>query len=676
MNLVIVESPTKSKTVGTFLGKEFSVASSYGHIRDLPKSKLGVDVAHDFAPHYVIPPKARKVVSSLKKAAAKADRVILATDEDREGEAIAWHLAQALGLGNSNSQIPKVERIVFHEITERAIREALKNPRGINQALVDAQQARRVLDRLVGYELSPFLWQKVARGLSAGRVQSVAVRLVVERENEIRAFKPQEYWTIEADCLAEGSALHFPALLAEIAGKAVEKFDIATKEDAERIAAAAKLTRYRAAKIEEKILTRNPSPPFTTSTLQQEANRRLGYSAKKTMLLAQRLYEEGHITYMRTDSVNLAREATAAAKEWLFTTLGAEYAAEAPRNYTTRSRLAQEAHEAIRPTHVARTPELFTAGEEAAKKLYALIWQRCMASQMPRARIASTSITIAAKDGAFTFRATGQRIAFDGFLKIWPHKTEERELPTLAEGAGVAFTEVTPLQHFTEPPPRYSEASLIKSLEEHGIGRPSTYAPTLSTIQERNYARKEKGRFYATEVGELVNKVLVEHFPQIVDIEFTAHMEENLDKIAEGGASWHKVLRDFYDPFAKRLEEKYRDVKKEKYEEKTGEKCEKCGKPMAIKFGRFGKFLACTGFPECKNARPLAANGPQSTGVKCPKCETGDIVARRVRNGKSRGRIFWGCSRYPDCDYATWKNPAAGARANDTNPSRTTRTTD
>ena len=687
MNFVIVESPTKSRTIGKFLGKEFVVDSSFGHVRDLPKSTLGIDPSHDFAPHYVVPAKARAVVARLKKEAAKASRVILATDEDREGEAIAWHLVQALGLNSDATTSRKhangakdnkgtslrVERIVFHEITERAIQEALKHPRAIDQHLVDAQQARRILDRIVGYELSPFLWQKVARGLSAGRVQSVTVRLIVERENEIRAFKPQEYWTIEALFSSEGEDARVEATLVALSGKTLEKFDIQTREDAEHIVKGVRAARFRVAKIEEKTVKRNPHPPFITSTLQQEASRRFGYSAKKTMMLAQRLYEEGHITYMRTDSVNLSREATAAAKEWLRITLGDEYAADAPRLYTTRSRLAQEAHEAVRPTRPDFAPQQHGGRadqelEKDAAKLYTLIWQRFIASQMPAARIAATSITIASLDNAFTplgaeplteftFRAAGQRIAFPGYLKIWPHKTEEKELPPLMEGSSLALLNSAPVQHFTEPLPRYSEASLIKTLEENGIGRPSTYAPTISVIQSRNYVRKEKGRFFPTEIGELVNTVLVAHFPEIVEVPFTARMEEELDKIAEGGEVWHRVVRDFYEPFEKRLEEKYAEVKKTKFEEKTSEVCDKCGKPMVIKFGRFGKFLACSGFPECKNAKPLAAEAPQRTGVKCQKCSEGELVTRRVRNGRGRGRIFWGCARYPKCDYATWKNP-------------------
>ncbi len=690
MNLVIVESPTKARTISKFLGKGYEVQSSFGHIRDLPKSALGIDLEHNFAPTYVVPVKAKKVVSELKKIAAKSERVILASDEDREGEAIAWHLAEALGLGNSKSEarnskqtanskseIPKVERIVFHEITKHAIDEALTHPRGIDMRLVDAQQARRVLDRLVGYKLSPFLWRKVAKGLSAGRVQSVALRLIVDRENEIRAFKAEEYWTIEAMLRSRGQTrtntrkhadTTFLATLVKIEGKALEKFAIPNQQEAERIKAELEECVYAVAKVEHKELKRMPSPPFTTSTLQQEAAKRLGFSAKKTMMVAQHLYENGHITYMRTDSVNLSTESTAAAKQWLHANLGAAYAADAPRAFTAKSKLAQEAHEAIRPTDPRAAPDAISLVEPAARKLYDLIWRRFMASQMPTAKISATTVTIDAVRAQlpitnYQLRASGQQILFDGYLKIWPVKFEERELPPLQETETLDLKEVKPEQHFTEPPPRFSEATLVKTLEEYGIGRPSTYAPTISVIQIRNYVRKDKGRFFPTEIGELVSTVLVAHFPEIVDIGFTAKMEESLDAVAEGKEEWHDVIGSFYTPFAKHLEEKYAEVKKASVEQ-TDEKCEKCGRAMVIRMGRFGRFLACSGFPECRNTKPVnGENGafqkepPKPTGLQCPKCAEGDVVERRVNRGRARGKRFWGCSRYPACDYATWEDP-------------------
>ena len=670
MNLVIVESPTKAKTIGKFLGKDYEVVSSFGHIRDLPRGALGVDVDNNFEPKYVIPTKARSVVKSLKDAAKKKDKIILATDEDREGEAISWHLIQALGLNDAKDQpssraqvegkskIKNIERIVFHEITKSAIENALTHPRDLDLSLVDAQQARRVLDRLVGYKLSPFLWKKVAAGLSAGRVQSVAVRLIVERENEIRVFKPEEYWTIVAALFKDKDV---EAELSRIDGEALDKFAIKDKDQAEKIAADLRTKNFVVSKVERKEVTKNPPPPFITSTLQQESVKRLGYSSKKTMFLAQRLYENGFITYMRTDSVNLSQEALGATKIWLEKNLGAAYAADAPRKYSVKSRLAQEAHEAIRPTHVDHTPDDAEIDGEPERKLYRLIWQRFVASQMPLAKIASTSIEISADK--YDFRATGQMVTFDGYLKVWPQKLTEKQLPALKDGDQLELKDILPEQHFTEPLARYSEASLIKALEEHGIGRPSTYAPTISTIQDRNYVKKEKGRFFPTEIGEMVNKVLADNFPDIVDINFTAHVEGSLDAIAEGKEKWQDVIGAFYLPFAKNLEEKYEEVKKAVVDEKTDEICEKCDKPMIIKFGRFGKFMACSGFPDCKNTKRLAGVGkeePKKIGMVCPKCGTsegGEIVERRVSRGRAKGKIFWGCSRYPKCDYASWDDP-------------------
>jgi len=669
MNLVIVESPTKAKTISKFLGDEYKVESSYGHVRDLPKSALGIDLEKSFEPKYVIPTKARKVVSQLKKDAAKSEAVILATDEDREGEAIAWHLTQALGLENSKS---KVSRIVFHEITKTAIEKALKHPRSIDANLVDAQQARRILDRLVGYKLSPFLWRKVARGLSAGRVQSVAVRLIVERENEIRSFKPEEYWSIQAELESRGITRNetrnkaekkITATLVKIDGKTLEKFDISNQERANQIAADIKKEKFSVTAVERKTAIKNPPAPFITSTLQQEAARRLGFSAKRTMVLAQHLYENGHITYMRTDSVNLSQESLAAAREWLTRELGKEYALSAPRTFKSKSKLAQEAHEAVRPTHIENVPDKIALEDAGEKKLYKLIWQRFAASQMPAAKVSLTAADIGA--GKYGFRATGQEITFDGYLKIWPQKFSEKFLPNLEKGEELNLEDVVPAQHFTEAPPRYSEATLIKALEEHGIGRPSTYAPIISVIQTRNYARKESGRFLPTEMGELVNKVMTEHFPKIVDIDFTAKMEEQLDDVADGKEKWQELIGDFFVPFEKNLEEKYGDVSKKELvpEEVTDEKCEKCGKPMVIKYGRFGKFMACSGFPDCKTAKALAKEPPKMIGMKCPKCGEGDVIEKKVGRGRARGKIFWGCNRYPKCDYASWTDPRSADSA-------------
>ncbi len=656
MKLVIVESPTKAKTIGQFLKGGYKVESSYGHIRDLPKSSLGIDVENKFEPKYVIPRKSQKRVTELKKEAAKAEKVILASDEDREGEAIAWHLVRALKLDEKDED--KVERIAFHEITKPAIEAALEHPRKINESLVDAQQARRVLDRLVGYKLSPFLWKKIMGHLSAGRVQSAALKLVVDREEEIRRFKPEEYWTVTTTLFPKGrSKEKFPASLYKVDGKALPKTGIKA-EEAKKIAADLEKAELVAETIEKKEMRRNPLPPFTTSTLQQEASRRLRYSAKQTMRLAQSLYEKGLITYMRTDSLNLSPEATAAAKDWIGKKLGQEYASSAPRYFKAKSRLAQEAHEAIRPT----SPGLEEAptDDTREKKLYELIWRRFIASQLPPAVFYSKSAIISGGNKPrYELKANGTTMKFDGFLKIWPTKFEETELPEFNSGDEMELQEIKPEQHFTEPPARYNDASLIKALEEYGIGRPSTYAPTLSLLQERNYVTKNKDRrFEPTEIGELVNKTLSENFPEIVDINFTAKMEESLDEVAEGKADWRKIIGDFYADFAPKLEQKYAEVKELKPEViETEEKCEKCGKPMVIKFGRFGKFLACSGFPECKNTKSLP-NPKNETNIACPKCGQGQIVVKKTK----KGRIFYGCNRWPDCDFASWKKPEQEAQ--------------
>lgn len=660
MNLVIVESPTKAKTISKFLGSNYKVESSFGHVRDLPKSKLGIDPENNFEPQYIVPRKNQKRVTALRKLAEKAKEIILATDEDREGEAIAWHLIHALKLEGRAKET--IKRIVFHEITKSAILAAIKNPRSIDLNLINAQQARRILDRLVGYKLSPFLWKKIARGLSAGRVQSVALKLIAEREAEIKEFKPDEYWTVTVNLETKNKQL-LESNLVKIGGETVQKLGIKNQTDAENIKFDLEKSNYEVISVEKTENNKNPLAPFTTSTLQQTSSRFYGYSAKKTMYLAQSLYEKGHITYMRTDSTNLSKESQDSAGAWLAENFGQKYT-EGPKSYKSKSKLAQEAHEAIRPTHVGFSPSEFGASkgslEKDEQKAYDLIWRRFLASQMPAAKVDATKIEVLAKtkEKKYTLQSNGSVVKFDGFLKVWPAKLEDKELPEVKNGENLKLISVNPIQHFTEPPPRYNEASLIKTLEKYGIGRPSTYAPTISVIQDRNYVEKIQGRFQPTEVGNLVNKVLTENFPEIVDIDFTAKMENELDEIAGGGKVWQETIREFYDPFAKNLEQKYEEVAKFKpAEETTDEVCEKCGKPMIIKFGRFGKFMACSGFPECKNAK-ATKESPKLIGMKCPKCTEGDVIERRVnKRGRARGKIFWGCSRYPDCDYASWTNP-------------------
>ena len=660
--LVIVESPTKAKTISRFLGRNFVVESSFGHVRDLPSSTLGVDVEHDFTPKYVIPKKARPRVKTLKELAKKSDKIILATDEDREGEAIAWHLTQALGLEakSEKRKAKSIERIVFHEITKKAIEEALQHPRDIDLHLVDAQQARRILDRIVGYKLSPFLWKKIVRGLSAGRVQSVAVRLIADREREIEQFKPQEYWSIAAHFL------HIPpfsAHLIRIGDTQLDKLALSSQKAADEIISDLEKASYETTRIEKKETQRNPLPPFTTSTLQQAASYRLGFSARQTMVLAQQLYEgvaigeggpSGLITYMRTDSLHLSAESLSAAASYIVSAWGTSYVLSSPRVFKTKTKGAQEAHEAIRPTDIARAPASLKQYLDAQQfKLYELIWQRFVATQMPPAIFDATTVDIEStgKRNIYTFRATGSVLKFDGFLKAYPIKTEDALLPILKEKEQLNMERLEPKQHFTEPQPRYSEASLIKTLEKNGIGRPSTYVPIISTIQERNYVQKnEAKRFQPTETGLMVNDLLVEHFSTIVDVQFTALMEEELDKIAGGELSWIPAIREFYEPFEKNLEEKYKTVEKQTVEEETGEMCDKCGKPLMIKHGRFGKFIACSGFPECRNTKRLPSETP---GVACPKCAVGELLARRTK----RGKIFYGCSSYPQCDFALWDKP-------------------
>jgi len=652
MKLVIVESPSKAKTISHFLGGDFVVRSSYGHIRDLPKGDLGIDLENDFEPKYIVPTKAKKNLTALKKEAAKADVVLLATDPDREGEAISWHLAEALGL-NKKKSAQKVERVVFHEITKGAIEKALENPRDIDQKLVDAQQARRVLDRLVGYKLSPFLWKKVARGLSAGRVQSVAVRLIVEREREIEAFKPEEYWSITAFVSKKNQDLPFPASLFRIGEKSAEKLEVKNEKEAQKIVKDLEGVEYKVIDLDKKETSRSPHAPFTTSTLQQDGARKLHFSAKQTMMLAQQLYEgidlgsegsRGLISYMRTDSVTLSQESIAQASAFIKKEFGEKYLE--TRRFKTKSKNAQEAHEAIRPTDPARTPESiqkFLTPQQF--KLYNLIWRRFTASQMAKAVFDSTAVDI--KAGEYTFRANGITMKFDGFLKIYPTKFEEVTLPLVTVNEILDLKELKPEQHFTKPPARYNEASLIKTLEKEGIGRPSTYAPIISTILQRNYVAKDRSRYFSpTEIGTMVNDVLVKHFPQIVDIKFTSHMEEELDDIALGKIKWVPVIKEFYEPFDQLLQEKYKEVSKKEVtqQEETGQICELCGGKMVKKMGRYGHFIACSNFPKCKNILKTPKAEPEKTGVICDKCGEGEMVIRVGKFGK-----FMACSKYPKC---------------------------
>jgi len=658
MNLVIVESPTKSRTIQQFLGRNYKALSSYGHIRDLPKSKLGIDVENDFEPQYIVIPKTKKIIQELKKEAKKAKSVILATDGDREGEAIAYHLTQILSLNGSKPY----QRIVFHEITKRAIEEAIKSPRKIDMNLVDAQQARRILDRIVGYKLSPFLWEKVARGLSAGRVQSVAVQLIVEREREIENFVPQEYWQIEALLKKLKNKKEFEALLIKKDGKVIPKLGIKNKKEADKIIKDLKGVEYKITKVEKKETKRNPLPPFTTSTLQQEAWQRFRFPAKFTMRIAQQLYERGHTTYHRTDSLNLSNLSLFAAKKFIIANYGKNYWAGFLRKYKAKGKV-QEAHEAIRPTYPDRMPEKLKIKAKLDNnqyRLYDLVWRRFIACQMAQAIFDSTNVEIQAKPCTrtssvrgknYTFKATGQILKFDGFLKVYPVQYETAELPQLKKEEVLKLIKLIPSQHFTQPPSRYSEATLIKALENKGIGRPSTYASILSTIQERNYTRKDENkRFEPTRIGTLVNDLLVENFPRIVNINFTAEMEDDLDKIANAEVKWVPVIKKFYDPFIENLEKKRKKVsKKGLVAEKTDKICPKCGAGLVIKISRFGEFYACSNYPKCRYTKDI----PRSLNIKCLKCKEGEIVERRTRNKK----LFYGCSLWPDCDFASWDKP-------------------
>lgn len=654
-SLVIVESPSKAKTIGKYLGSKFIVKASMGHVRDLPKSQIGVEVENDFNPKYITIRGKGSVLKELKDARKKVKKVYLAADPDREGEAIAWHLAHALELDGTEEC-----RVVFNEITKQAVKDAFKTPRKINMDLVNAQQARRILDRLVGYKISPLLWKKVKKGLSAGRVQSVAVKIILDRENEISDFVPEEYWTITAKLAIKGST--FEAKFHKLNG---EKTELGSEEDVQRVLAAIGSDEFTVASVKEKERLRNPSPPFTTSSLQQEAARKLNFRASKTMSVAQQLYEGvdlgkegtvGLITYMRTDSTRVAASAQEEAKEYIVGQYGDAFVPETPRQYAKKSANAQDAHEAIRPTSMLRDPDTmkpFLSRDQL--RLYKLIWERFMASQMSSAIMDTLSVDITAGDTVF--RANGSKVRFPGFMKVYVEgnddgKTEEDKLlPPLQTGDALKRESIEPKQHFTQPPPRYTEARLVKTLEELGIGRPSTYAPTLETIQKRGYVAIEEKKFIPTELGELVIEQMEQFFPEILNVEFTANMEGDLDHVEEGAEDWVKVLNDFYKSFEKRLEVAEEEMAEIEIEDEVSDEvCDKCGKPMVYKLGRFGKFLACSGFPDCRNTKPIV----KDIGVTCPSCNTGHVVERRSK----KGRIFYGCDRYPECDFVSWDRPS------------------
>ena len=657
--LVIVESPAKAKTISKYLGRGYKVTASMGHVRDLPASQLGIDVDNGFAPKYITIKGKQKLVKELKAEAKKCDGVLLATDPDREGEAISWHLANILGLDPAAPN-----RVTFDEITKKGVKEGMAHPRAINIDLFNAQQARRELDRLVGYKLSPFLWRKVRRGLSAGRVQSVAVRLIRDRELEIENFKPDEYWNIDAALYPQSNSKNgFTARLAATAdGK---KLTVTNKEQADTIVAALDGKSYTISKLEKGKRRRQPAPPFITSTLQQDASRAFGFSATRTMRAAQTLYEgmdiAGHgtvglITYMRTDSLRIAAEASAAAKQFIAGRWGDNYVCNTQRKWKSRSATAaQDAHEAIRPSMPELTPdevEQSISGDTA--KLYRLIWSRFIASQMADCIQDTVSVSITAGD--YLFRASGFRVSFDGFTALYEESTDDKQkketaLPPLEEGQTLKLRSLTADQKFTQPPPLYTEATLIHALEENGIGRPSTYAPIITTIVDRGYVEKDQKKLKTTPLGQAVNTVMMEQFPNIVDVKFSADMEKKLDIIEAGKADWVQTIDDFYKGFAKSLEdaEKNMEGKRVKVEDiPTDEICEKCGRPMVIKSGRYGKFVACSGFPECRNAHPLV----KDTGGICPECG-GHMLVRK----SAKGRIYYGCSNYPKCNFMTWDEP-------------------
>ena len=656
--LVIVESPAKAKTIRKYLGDGYEVTASMGHIRDLPASQLGIDVEHEYAPQYINIKGKEKIIKELKSEAKKADQVYLATDPDREGEAISWHLAHILGL-----DVEEPNRVTFGEITKKGVTEGMAHPRTIDMDLFNAQQARRVLDRLVGYKLSPFLWRKVRRGLSAGRVQSVAVRLIVDREKEIEAFKPQEYWNLDALLSPPASQKKFSArLYGTAAGK---KLEVKTEAEARAIEAALEGRDYQVTKLTRGSRKKVPAPPFITSTLQQEASRRLGFTATRTMRAAQTLYEGvdiagrgtlGLITYMRTDSLRVSDEAVAGAKDYIAGQYGEKYVCNYKRTYKSRNATAaQDAHEAIRPSVPGLTPEeaeKSLSGDIA--KLYRLIWSRFIASQMSDCEQDTVAVQVTAGD--YQFRASGYVVTFEGFTALYEEATDEKEkketsLPPLEEGMALTLRELKGNQHFTQPPPRYTEATLIRGLEENGIGRPSTYAPIITTIIDRGYVEREQKKLKPTLLGRTINDLMLQEFPDIVDVTFSADMEKNLDQVESGRVDWRSTIDTFYKGFDAALQKAEKDMEGKKVkvpDEETDEVCEKCGRKMVIKTGRYGKFLACPGFPECTNTKRLV----KDTGGKCPKCGSRMLLRR-----SAKGRVYYGCEGYPQCDFMTWDEP-------------------
>ncbi|AIZ60154.1 DNA topoisomerase I [Bacillus pumilus] len=651
--LVIVESPAKAKTIERYLGKKYKVKASMGHVRDLPKSQLGVDTDHDFEPRYITIRGKGPVLKELKTAAKKAKKVFLAADPDREGEAIAWHLAHSLDLDLSSDC-----RVVFNEITKDAIKDSFKHPRMIDMDLVDAQQARRILDRLVGYKISPILWKKVKKGLSAGRVQSVALRLIIDRENEINEFKPEEYWTIDGTFLKGKES--FEASFFGLNGK---KHPLKTKEDVKEILSKLKGSKFSVEKVTKKERKRNPAVPFTTSTLQQEAARKLNFRAKKTMMIAQQLYEGidlgkegtvGLITYMRTDSTRISNTAIEEVSAFIDQTYGKNFLNTTKRT-AKKNENAQDAHEAIRPTSTLRKPaDVKHVLSRDQLRLYKLIWERFVASQMAPAVLDTMSVDL--DHNGLTFRANGSKVKFPGFMKVYVEgkddQLEEKDkmLPDLKEGDTVLSKDIEPEQHFTQPPPRYTEARLVKTLEELGIGRPSTYAPTLDTIQKRGYVALDNKRFTPTELGEIVLNLIIEFFPEIINVEFTAKMEKELDSVEEGTIEWVRIIDSFYQDFAKRVEKAEAEMQEVEIEpEYAGVDCEECGHPMVYKMGRYGKFMACSNFPDCRNTKPIV----KDIGVKCPSCHEGNIVERKSK----KRRIFYGCDRFPECEFVSWDKP-------------------
>ena len=652
--LVIVESPAKAKTIEKYLGKKYKVRASMGHIRDLPKSQMGVDVENNFEPKYITIRGKGPVLKELKTAAKKAKKIYLAADPDREGEAIAWHLANSLNL-----DVHSDCRVVFNEITKDAILESFKHPRPINMDLVDAQQARRILDRLVGYNISPLLWKKVKKGLSAGRVQSVAVHIIIHREKEIKAFIPEEYWTINGEFLKGKESFE-----GSFFGIDNKKVDLTSRAEVDEVLNQMDGNTFIVETVTKKERRRNPAVPFTTSSLQQEAARKLNFRARKTMMLAQQLYEGidlgkegtvGLITYMRTDSTRISEVAKAEAVEYIERTYGSDYVQKEQRNEKKNSN-AQDAHEAIRPTSTLKDPSSlkeFLSRDQL--RLYKLIWERFVASQMSSAVMDTMSVDL--KNGPIIFRATGSKIKFSGFMKVYVESTDDntedkkdRQLPDIQEGDEIIKKEIEPIQHFTQPPPRYTEARLVKTLEELGIGRPSTFAPTLDTIQKRGYVSLDNKRFVPTELGEIVMDLIVEFFPEIIDVEFTAKMERDLDHVEDGQVKWVQVIDNFYQDFEKHLEKAEKEMQKvEIKDEPAGEDCEQCGNPMVFKMGRYGKFMACSDFPDCRNTKAIV----KEIGVKCPKCHEGNIIERKSK----KRRIFYGCNRFPECDFLSWDKP-------------------